>query len=412
MSILLEYCNDLVPITEAFYGKPKEFIEIEKKLDKIIEMIQLSFSLPNKAIPINDMKEVKEIENIFTNFFNNAETSISFYSIGNLYNAYTYPSFLSFFRKDKNNKRLVRANDLFINVNIDIGLVYKLDMTAGELMAIILHEIGHCFDASLFMLLSKINIDLIDSWKELGEKLNIEIPSELLSIGSTIFAGSKLNMRITQYMNKVSIPPSLAVFLNTFFSFIDEVKIVSGRFRSMMHILRKGYFVPYIKSIINPRNIFGYANEKFADSFASTYGYSTELSQFILKIDKSKGQAIDPAIQSIPIINIGYDFTKVNLMVCAMMCSPHPSNPSRIQSQLNKLKRDVNNPDLDHKVKKELEKNIQDLENFIDNEYLNFDSNDNKLRPISFVYNWIIIKIFKGKLDPRELFELVFNHEL
>ena len=61
MSILFESCKDLYVLNEAYYGKPKEFVEIEKQLEKIIEMIKLTKEDPDRAKDINSMKELYEI---------------------------------------------------------------------------------------------------------------------------------------------------------------------------------------------------------------------------------------------------------------------------------------------------------------------------------------------------------------
>ena len=92
--------------------------------------------------------------------------------------------------------------------------------------------------------------------------------------------------------------------------------------------------------------------------------------------------------------------------------TPHPDNVVRIKSQIDKLKRDIKDPNLKPNIKKELEVNIAEMEKFIDDVYLNFDNDDNKNRPISYLWNIMIFKIFKGKLDPREWMEAVFRHEL
>ena len=56
--------------------------------------------------------------------------------------------------------------------------------------------------------------------------------------------------------------------------------------------------------------------------------------------------------------------------------------------------------------------NIKEMEEFVDTVYLNFNKNENNLRPISLVWNTIVFKLLGGKADPRELMELVVNHEM
>ena len=270
MSILLEYASDV--LLEAYYGKPKEFIEIEKKLEKVIEMVKLTKEQPNKAVDINSMKEVHEIEMLFTKFFGNAETSITFYTpvpiplFGSpAYNAFTIPSSLSYFKKDPSNPRIARAHDLFINVNVDIGLIYGLDMSPSELMSIILHEIGHCFDASFFMLLSNISI-AYSIWYKNGvyDRTEIDWSSSLTNTFMTFLSRSKPMAKLMQMVNRImSTNPTLNDIISSLMTFITDIGVVIGTLSTLPRILNGG--TPPIMAMLNPNSLFGYSAEKFAD---------------------------------------------------------------------------------------------------------------------------------------------------
>lgn len=415
MSLLLEYCNDINILTEAFYGKPKEFIEIEKRLEKIIDMIK-DVKEYGASININATKEVQEVERLFTKFFKNKETSITFYAstLASAYNAFTLPSSLSYFKKDKSNKKLTRVDDLFINVNIDIGLVYGAEMTPGELMSFILHEIGHCFDASFFMLLTNINIDYIKYVENadvtINEIVNNGIIQTIISFLGRSYPIQKLYQVINRYASSdgyVSkfINDTLMIFTDIliFINIVDVWGYISSLMKDPTHTIVK---------LINPNNIFGYASEKFADSFATSYGYGKDLSSALNKVEQSKGLLFNENIKQIPLLNIGYDFNKVVLQASTLLFDPHPTNAARIQSQLNKLKRDLNDPNLNPKVKKELLANIKEIEDYIDNIVLNINDESNEGRFISYMWNYLIIKVFKGKIDIREFFEAIWSHEL
>lgn len=411
MSILLEFCNDLHVLQEAYYGKPKEFIEIEKRLEKIIEMIRLQKETPSLAVNINSMKELEEIEAIFTKFFKNYKTSITFYapiSYKYNYNAYTVPSSLSYFRKDPNNKRIARAEDLFINVNVDIGLVYGLDMTAQELMACILHEIGHCFDASLFMLLT--NVCIMPRTKEIS---NAFIGTAFATFIRAIQSSKPVAHLYQEFNRIVSQNPTLNKIFSDINMILTDALITLGQFSMLMNGLKVGINLQsYIFKLIQPSNMFGYAAEKFADSFATSYGYGKDIASMMHKVERRKGFIIQDTVSKIPILNIGYDFTKVYLTALCSLTDPHPNTATRIQSQLNKLKRDLNDPKLDPKVKREMMDNIHDLEQYINDVVLNPDHADNYGKWVTMYSNYAIIKVFNGKIDPRELFEIVWNHEM
>ena len=337
------------------------------------------------------------------------------------YTLCTLPSSLSYFKKSKINKKLVDPKDLYINVFIDIGIVYALDLSPQELMAVILHEIGHSFDASFFNLLSYIDIDLIDrinmingSLSNISFKSNENISKDILNslygfILGTLPIGkfyTIMNKLITQIPLINNIISSMNYNINDIWSLIKQYK----SYNKILLTITNPIII--VTGLLNPANTFGYANEKFADSFATSYGYGKDIASYLNKRRMNKGRFITENINKIPILNLGYDLNTVMLEIATLLSSPHPDNMIRIQSQLNKLKRDINDPNLSPKVKNELSINIKELEDYINNVVLNINHESNHGRLISYIKNYIMIKLFKGKLDPRELFEAVWNHEM
>jgi len=421
MSILLENCQDIYVLKEAYYGKPKEFVLIEKKLEKIIEMIHIMKTNPTKAVNINTMPELKEIEELFTKFFKNKETSITFYapSISPGYNAFTIPSSLAYFKKDRSNERIARAEDLFINVNVDIGLVHHLELTTGELMSIILHEIGHCFDASMFALLSNISISY---WFRISKQegkpeqttMGIDVPHSIMQTLTGMIMSSapiaKLHQMLNRFLSSVPVLNKLISDLSTIFT---DIQLFLGTFSSLSHLSMLFKYPPLtVMRLLDPRNLFGYGMEKFADSFATSYGYGPDAASAFKKMNINKGLFLNEKVAKIPLLNLGYDFAKTSMKAATLMFDPHPENATRIVSQLNKLKKDLNDPKLDPKVKKELMENIKEMEDYINDVVLNIEDDSNKGRIFSYIWNWLIIKGFNGKIDPRELFEAAWNHEM
>ena len=137
---------------------------------------------------------------------------------------------------------------------------------------------------------------------------------------------------------------------------------------------------------INPKNIFGYGAEKFADSFATSYGYGPELSSVMVKLDKYKYNLVNAA--DIPVLNIGSDLIKTSTDIALFGTDPHPSNITRINNQLNKLKRDINDPTLTPKIKHELQEQIDRCEKIIEDMTSVDSANDGRV--FSFLYNYLI----------------------
>lgn len=395
-------------LLESYYGKPKEFVKIEKLLEKVIVMVEDQMTQPVKSIDINKSKEIKEIENLFTKFFGNYKTSITIYSAAlpvnfGRPNAYTIPSSMVYFRrKDPNKPYKASAKDLYINVNIDMGLIYAFKLTAEELMGIILHEIGHDFDASLFHLLTYVNIGIFfDNTGMTG--LNNIFSFLITEPMSKIFQFGNRFVSQIPLLNNIVTTLSLAWFdFNSFLGTLTALNVIA---RLMNPI--------YLINLINPANLFGYAGEKYADSFAASYGYAVPLSSALNKFEtaEKRGCVLDSAVKTIPLINVFYNYNNVMIKLCTAFLDPHPNTYTRIQSQLNKLKRDLNDPSINKNIRNDLKKEIASLEKFIDNEVLNEDELTKKGQVFTYLYGLTIMKVFDGKVDFRECFEEIWRHE-
>lgn len=403
-------------LTEAYYGKKPEFKRIEELLEVIIKRCH---ELHNGSVistnsNINNSKELKEIEKLFEKAFGMKEMHLTFYiftltSTGMNFakNAFTIPNFLTYFKKKENG--MSNDNDLVCNVWVDTNLVTVLDLNAKELMAVILHEIGHCYDASLFAFLSKIPLGLTADKNAFNFK---GLPGALLintALGALKWEKylHEFDKAIQKFIEENKV---VAVFLNSITIFLQEFFVNLSVFApNILSIPKLG--IDYVLKMLLPRNIFGYSNEKYADSFATAYGYGKEVMIFNNKCQQKKGHIIFDAGQHIPILNVGLDFINLTNTLVVLPIDPHPSAPTRMQSQINKLRRDLKDPNLDPKIKKELLSQLDDMEYYAD-QLLSSEENLKKGRIFTMLYNRAIMKVFKGKFDLRELLEIVHSREV
>ena len=392
-------------LTEAYYGKPDAFKYIESQLADIIVMVDDIFD--GKSVDINKSQTLKNIEDAFTKFFKVKKCSISFYSAtitANMgANAFTIPSGFATFSRDKNNPKLVDPSKLFLNVNVDVALIYLLKLTPEELMAIILHEIGHCFDASTLMFLSNFTIDINNIEKSVKESiLGIMLKGPLSKIYVTLNKVFSSLLAKSKFLQ--SFWNNYLYLINMWQSFMYKIQRVTTKMPSAKFIAANW---------VNPRQLFGYGSEKFADSFASSYGYGPALSTAFTKMETEEKNGIVGAVSKIPVLNIGYDMVRTasSVMTLLITADPHPSNVSRVQSQVNKLKRDLKDPNLDPEVRKMIQADINSIEDTINSRLINMKENAKEGRVVSTLYNMMIIKGFNGKLDPREILQ-VFHKEM
>lgn len=415
----LEY---LTPIDEAYFGKTSGLKKCESLLEKVIEYCKGVYNGTYKGI-INETKEVKELENLFAKEFNIGEFSLTFYTFDittNIKsfspNAVTLPSSIQFLKPSKDNKKITNTKNTYVGVNVDINLVVTFELNVEELMAIILHEIGHSLNASIFTFLSEI--------PNRKERLKLETlllfngaTATFLPIGLGLMFRSKLirgrdwlNKHINNFLNS---HPDAAMFINQIMNITDQIIKIFNPFRELAEFITNP--LSMLISYIEPSNLFGYQTERFSDSFATAYGYGVGIATFVHKLEIHHGSIIQDINSYIPAFAIGRDIAEISINIVGLLASPYPTNPSRIVNQLNKLKRDAKDPNLTPSVRKDLELNIKRLEEVIDTEVLNrknYDTESTGVSPIKYLYNYIIIKVFNGKIDPRELLNIGNHYEL
>jgi len=261
-----------------------------------------------------------------------------------------------------------------------------LELNAEELLAIILHEVGHNMYASPLNFLSKNLVQM------------------LLDVCKFPVLYSEINKSIERGFDE---SPGAKKFLTITMDIIQEIDI----FFKSLQVINYNNLIEYLMkpeqliSLISFGNIFGYTDEKYSDSFATAYGYGPALSTALNKFEKMEGVGMNKLINSIPVLNWYNDFNKVLFRILIGAFDPHPHTSARIAAQLHKLKKEINDPNLDPRVKKEIQKDIDVLEDFINNEYLNINKNSNISRIFTWMTNYISIRVFKGRVDIREIFD-------
>lgn len=405
-------------LNEAYYGKKPEFAKIEKLLEIII---QRCYNIRDGGddIKINNSKELKEIESLFKKAFGMGEMHITFYTYSLMMgtagvNAFTMSSFLSYFKEKRNGKERI-DDDLVCNVWVDTRLVTECKLTPGEVMAVILHELGHCYNASLFALLAKIPLGLRLFRGPNGYFIEVDPLSAIQSIISRILYNEIIGL--PKLLNEADKQIQILIEKNKYIArFITNAIRIINNFSGLKRIFT--IYSPYQFSIVGlyyslqSKSIFGYSDEKFADSFATAYGYGKETISVQHKFQQQEYNVVKNVGEKIPILNIGIDFVKTVNMISIVPMDPHPDYAIRMQSQLNKLKRDLKDPNLDPKVKKELLANIKEMEDYVNDVVFSTEENLKKGRVFSLLYNHVMMKVFNGKADIREIFEIVYNHEM
>lgn len=397
--MLFDHSDVYEIVDEAYYGKHNNLKKCEKLLDGMIA--DLKDANDNAFFydkyDINEDPRVHEVEMLLEDTFNLKSFDLSFYVRGNMsYNAWTIPTTIPIFNKDKGEKYGVKSSNYKLNCHVDTMMLTLGDFTGGELLAIILHEIGHNFDTSIFFILSNFTFNIADV---------------LLSIVISLTPLKRWIGKIQTFIDKFStmifseFPVVRSIYI-TYVNIINSVKRFYYTFANIPVILNNPQI--YLNAL-NPRNIFGYGNEKFADSFATAHGYGKELISGLNKIENADGLILGDAIRECGLLAIPYDLASLFTNIALAPLDEHPATPIRLKSVITKLKRDLKDPNLDPKLKKELMKQIEDVEKFINNEYINITTDENRNRCIRVLYCKLLMNF---PIDPREFAQWVKPREI
>lgn len=357
-------------LLEVYLGKSKQFEEVEKEFKKLIQKV---LTEKNNDI-IDDSQENKNIESILTDFFKVKRIKIH-WTDKNI-NACTLPAShplinLNILKNFKETKNFISKN-LSIYIIMDKNLITIPKLNEKELMALLLHEIGHNFDYTPFYFLQAfplLYIPFIDKIFKSGFNLKNKIDNVI--------------------QEKLPFIYKLLTFKGKLISKLGLGNIIVT-ITSPMLILKK-----------LTSNILMYGRERFADSFAATYGYAEHLASSIRKITDGTGTLVNT------VENVLIDFLKVSSTISKSFIDPHPTTKTRITNLLDKLKKDLNDPDLPKELKEDLNSNIKYFENYIE-KYDEILKND-KDRIFSYTIEKIANKFFGGKTDFREILNFIYK---
>lgn len=354
-------------LLEAYTGKNSNMKKAEVSLSKFIDLLYEGYKgddkhiINNFAPKLNNNKYIKDVEKHLNNEFKFNSLKIQFNILDPLsFNAgpHTIPSVFRFFRGN-DIKEINKSLDVV--VYMDIPFIVEHNLTTSEVMAIILHEIGHSLDLSA--------------------------PSRFLAYFNAITTLGIFPLYVEgMRMLKTSIN-----------SIIDEIISVPIFRKSIVyyqHLLRDFYNLMRIDSTMKlPVYLFygvlatlsgvhlNYYAERKSDSVAVQYGYGPELASGLNKLNQFTAQTnFEKIVRSNPVSGLLYDLNDAIMMIVGIILKPHPANINRAKNALYKLKADLRDPSIPSNLKKEIKKEIAQLEKIVeDMETPSFKQNEYRL---------------------------------
>ncbi|MGL5330322.1 MAG: hypothetical protein ACRDD7_13720 [Peptostreptococcaceae bacterium] len=410
-------------LKEAYFGNTKEIQELQSALTDFRARCFRENKLTKKENTYEELfKFNRKAEEVFGFKVFALSVDMATYA-----NAYTIPVSMNFdvmnpkkHFKPSNKKEMKYSKDAGYScmVFITYGLLMDQRYTDREIMAIILHEIGHNFATILdknsciftniqkaLYLASIVESAVIGVLEQKPDKTVNALAATVQNFNSI----NSVMLQIDEFITKKF--PYFTYVADTMTYVFNFVFGIIGQVLSYVNILSiffapVAFMIAYVKSFIavlmryNPINLLrinlNYNNEKISDTIPTLYGYSTDIASALTKIEYSD-KATDGVLQ---LGNMVY----LPLEILAKGASPHPETITRLKQQMTYLERELDRNNYDAKITKEIKSQISEIEKIIDRDILKpariKDYKDNQI--YSKMYVAYMYRLCGG--DLRELY--------
>ena len=471
--------RNYTPVTEAYFGKSKDLLEVEKLIQVIVDRFTVPFKQVGHrildAVKVNKSKENKKIEELLCKQFGFKEMVLH-WDGSNVVNAYTVTHGILKLADDSEPALPLANGDgtyydskhkYICVVNVYAGLV-DAKVNAEEITACILHEIGHNFVCTpVVNVVSMVEwamlpVNIYMSVKEITNVLGAWDKLELMHNDPTLKDPSK-EAYVAKKVSKILLSALVSVFkylkimdfiqhdIYSIFYAYQMPDIVKKWFEQMDEYLIKNKntvlakWDEYVKAVEKAReefkknphyltwgttislgldlssvffygnvlmiehfmdNLSGYSNEIFADSFATAYGYGSATVSLQKKLEYyfMDNRALDKRNK----YNVYNQYIYIMNRLMLTFLDEHPATQTRMKKQIEKLKEELNDPNVDPRIRKVMLKDLEKSEKIYD-EYVN--TLPPNLKHLAVIMNYAILneKYFGGKMDLREPVNRVLN---
>lgn len=364
-------------VLEAYFGKTPTLLEIEQQIGVIRQNAIKKYS------EINRSEEVLKLNRLFEKQFGMDVFSLHIDKSGQV-NAYTIPVALRFdiaFNQYISKKveatkeggfRFKPNNGLSIICTVNYGLISNPNFTDGEILAVILHELGHNFADAFNKCIETMNKNIanylyyqIIYQAIIGTCLTLVvggifvIPAAIEKIRGNKSSVLKKREQRTRKRRFVSFLGGVQASLRDMGDFVNSVQArFSSKHRERLkrykdYLAKRGYE----KDVKDSGHRY---NEVIADKFAGIYGYGPEQGSALMKMEKLPSKA-EKFVEGLPGGSAAnQDFNDIVKDFYRFDCHPHIIQ--RINEEIKLLKYELEKSDLDPRLVKAMKSQVKELE--------------------------------------------------
>lgn len=379
--------------------------EIDDIFGEIIQIVQNDSSDKSKkrmggiihnTKPINSVKARKQIDDklkiigkIVAKEFGFQYVSLHLENTIVGINAYTYNQDLltNATRTDRLNSNITDKGIKYTNspnVRIFLGEgLFSGYFEPREITGVLLHEIGHQFflNRNVFMFMINYMQEFIMMFNPIG------------LVGVTFGEGYLLMLNnMAKSIDDSKIMSSMRLYLNSLNGYFKLLNIIP--FFDLLPSIALVALDQKGKAKFGTFNIMGLlsntANEKFADNFATSFGYGPDLTKALEKMETYR------TVKDVPILSIIEDFTYLPFKILGYLVDSHPNSVDRCRAQINYINSQI--AQLPNGLMKEAyKKDVKEMEKTLNTMADNIIMKDAKSGKIfSTIFNLLSLKLFKG----------------
>lgn len=252
-----------------------------------------------------------------------------------------------------------KTRSIYLDSVISVGLIKNL--SAAEIVAVFLHEIGHNIDPAI-MSISYTETNVLSKYmsereKDISEKEK-SLVSKLIKFKDNIAPSNIFVKCLSNRIKTANSAPNGSEERNLFGLF-------SNKGMSDKNIDK--HLGKIVNAINEDTDQFDriHAMEAFADNFARMYGYGPQLMNALKKISKYNEKTFLSRIKK-------EKMRQTYIFYIAMDCikDSHKTDIHRIRNLINEYNKDINDPNTHPKVKEQLKEDLNELEKCL-NAYMN-----------------------------------------
>ena len=373
--------SDLHSVNEAYFGKSPRLVEIERN----IKIIRSKFGTGNPLFGGNGIGGVIEQSEEWKRIRTLIEEQFGFYSVSLLcvrdaqLNACTFAITWTwdgsvdankYLIVTKNGMRYSKEAKFCTIICITEGLLFDKEFTEGEIVGILLHEIGHNFDTTVYkhvgsFVLFSLVLDLMSSIQTLDPLLFL----------STITTSTGIRKSISTNLNDLMDTKIWAIYdtvkwiLSVPFTILDKLLAPILKMFSYGSAAVMGVWATIMTGGLSAFIMLGgrYSSENFADKFAGMHGYGYEQITALRKME-TNSFGTESIIENIPLIGHAYGLYFIAAGMLAGLAEPHPVFSARVKSIVGVISSDLKDKRIDKKtrdlIKKDLDKINKSLDDY------------------------------------------------